>query len=61
MTCLDITTKLSIMIDSLQTAKVMLNNESTRGETKKRLEEDIQILKEDIKGMYMDLYKIISN
>lgn len=61
MTCLDITTKLSIMIDSLQTAKVMLNNESTRGETKKRLEEDIQILKEDIKGMYIDLFKIINN
>ena len=61
MSCLDLTTKIAMMIDSLQTAKKMLNRDDIRPNMRVRLEEEIDILKVDIKDLYTDLFKIISN
>lgn len=61
MGCLDITTKLAMMIDSIQTAKRQLKRDDIRPAAKCRLEEEIAILRRDVKELYVELFKIISN
>ena len=61
MSCLDLTTKIAMMIDSMQTAKRMLQRDDIRPSVKAALEENLDILRKDVKALYIDLFKIISN
>lgn len=61
MGCLDIQDKLAMMIDSLKIANEMLRGDNLRNKQRIRLEEDVDILKRDIRELYIDLFKIISN
>lgn len=61
MSCLNITTKIAMMMDSLQTAKGMLSDDSIRPNTKVRLQAEIEIWRRDIKELYIDLFKVIRN
>lgn len=49
------------MLDSIQSAKNMLNRDDIRPNTKVRLEEDIEVLRQDVKELYIELFKIIKN
>ena len=61
MSCLDIQTKLAMMLDQIGITKKMLNSDSIRPATKERLEGELSILRRDVKQLYFDLFKIISN
>ena len=61
MSCLDIQTKLAMMMDQIGITKKMLKEDSIRPATKERLEEELNILRRDVKQLYFDLFKIISN
>jgi hypothetical protein len=58
---LDLQTKIAMMVDQLQTSKRMLKCDSTRPDVKRRLAEDIDILKADIRELYIELFKINEN
>lgn len=61
MTQLDIQTKIAMMIDSMLTAKKMLQDDNIRPALKARLEEDIARMHKDLRELYIDLFKIMSN
>ena len=61
MSCLDIQTKLAMMIDQIGTIKKMLREDSIRPSTRVRLEDELNILRIDVKQLYYDLFKVISN
>jgi hypothetical protein len=61
MSCLDIQIKLAMMMDQIGITKKMLKEDSIRPATKERLEEELNILRKDVKQLYFDLFKIISN
>jgi hypothetical protein len=61
MSALDIKTKLAMMIDQLQTSKRMLDRDDIRPDVKQRLEEDIAVLKVDIRELYIELFKLNIN
>ena len=58
---LDIHDKIALMIDSLQTAKRMLNDDSIRPSVKVQLEDYVKVLREDLKELYIEFYRIIRN
>jgi hypothetical protein len=58
MTCLDIKDKIAMMIDQIQISRKMLNDDSVRPNIKQRVEEDLVILKSDLKEMYIELFKL---
>jgi hypothetical protein len=61
MTCLDLQTKIAMMVDQLQIAHKMLTQDDLRPDIKLRVEEDIAVLKEDVRELYIELFKVISN
>ena len=58
---LDIKDKIAMMIDQIQTSRKMLEDDSTRPSTRQRLEEDLVILKDDLRQLYIDLFKLNIN
>jgi hypothetical protein len=50
-----------MMMDQIGITKKMLKEDSIRPATKERLEEELNILRRDVKQLYFDLFKIISN
>jgi hypothetical protein len=58
MTCLDIKDKIALMIDQMLTSKKMLADDSIRPDLKQRLEEELAILKTDVRELYIDLFKV---
>lgn len=61
MSCLELTTKIAMMLDELLIIKDMLSSDVIRPDTKARLEEEKEIVRKELKGMYFDLFKLISN
>jgi hypothetical protein len=61
MSCLDVFTKIAMMLDQLATIKKMLADDSIRPNTRARLEDDKHTIRNELKKMYLDLYKIIEN
>jgi hypothetical protein len=61
MTCLDIKDKIAMIIDQIQTSKKMLKDDSVRPDNRRRLEEDLTILRTDLREMYIELFKINEN
>lgn len=61
MSCLDIQTKLAMMIDAIQTGKRMLKADDIRPHNKLRIEEELRTLQKDIRKVYIDFFKIIAN
>lgn len=61
MSCLNILTKIAMMLDQLATIRDMLKDDAIRPNKRIALEEERSILKRDVKELYRDLYKIISN
>ena len=61
MSCLNIQDKILLMIDSMQIAKRMLSDDSIRPEVKYNVEEELSILRQNIRELYIDLFKIINN
>jgi hypothetical protein len=59
--CLNIYTKIALMLEELSTIKGMLRDDGIRPQTKCNLEDKATILRRELKEMYCDLYKIISN
>lgn len=58
---LDKFTKISIMLEQLKTINSVLADDGIRSSHRQRLEEDKRILKRELRGMYFDLFKVISN
>jgi hypothetical protein len=50
-----------MMIDQLIVIRNMLKDDAIRPSIRARLEEERRALKEDVKKLYIDLFKILSN
>ena len=61
MSCLDILTKIAMMLDQLIIIRDMLKDDAIRPNVRNTLEEERKALKRDVKALYMDLFKLISN
>jgi hypothetical protein len=59
MSCLDITTKIAMMIDQILTAKRMLKRDDIRPDVRQWVEEELSIWREDVKELYVELFKIM--
>jgi hypothetical protein len=58
MTCLDIQSKIALMIDQMLTSKKMLKDDAIRPDLRFRIEEELAILKHDVRELYIDLFKL---
>jgi hypothetical protein len=61
MSCLDMQTKIAMMLDQISVIKRRLKDDSIRPSLRQRLLDDLKILKRDVKELYLDLFRIISN
>ena len=61
MSCLNILTKIAMMLDQLATIRDMLKDDAIRPSIRNVLEDERKVLKHDIKELYRDLFRIISN
>jgi len=61
MGCLDIYTKITMLLNQLTTTKKMLADECIRPACKEKLIDDMTTVKRELKGLYFDLFKIMSN
>lgn len=61
MSCLNILTKIAMMLDQLAAIRDMLNDDAIRPSVKDRLEDERRTLKRDVKALYMDLFKVNFN
>jgi len=58
---LDMVTKITIMLEQLKITKDMLNDDSIRPQQREKLEDQKRMLCEELRAIYFDLFKIISN
>lgn len=58
---LDSLTRISIMLEQLKIIKGMLADDSIRPNHRQRLEEDRRTIKAELRQLYFDLFKVISN
>ena len=61
MSCLNILTKIAMMLDQLATIRDMLKDDAIRPNVRDTLEEERKALKHDVKELYRDLFRILSN
>lgn len=61
MSPLDINIKIQMMLDSIKETKKQLIRDDIRPNRRKDLEDYLTIVKEDLRQMYYDLFKIIKN
>ena len=61
MSCLNILTKIAMMLDQLATIRDMLKDDAIRPSIRSVLEDERKVLKHDVKELYRDLFRIISN
>jgi len=61
MSCLDIHTKIAMMLEQIRVTKKMLKDNCLRPSVRERLVDELKILKRDVKQLYYDLFKVISN
>ena len=54
-------TKITIMLEQLKITKDMLNDDSIRPQQREKLEDQKRMLCEELRAIYFDLFKIISN
>ena len=59
--CLDMKIKIAMMLDQIKTIKKSLKDDSLRPALRQRLEDDLVILKRDVKELYYELFKIQKN
>jgi hypothetical protein len=60
-TCLNIYRKIALMLEELSIIKGMLADDSIRPQTRCNLEDKSVILHDELRKMYMDLFKIVMN
>lgn len=58
---LDIYTKIALMLEQLKVTKEMLNDDTLRPQQQEKLKDQLDILRKELRGMYFDLFKVISN
>lgn len=58
---LDVYTKITLMLGQLHIINCELKDDGIRPTRRERLEEDKRILKEELREIYFDLYRIIRN
>jgi len=59
MGCLDRSKKIGIILKTMRLAESMIQDDSLRPEVKNRARDELQILKKDIRLLYVDLFNII--
>jgi len=61
MGCLDLFTKVAMMLDKLSITNQMLSDDVIRPSLKARLLDDRRRLRRELKSLYYELFKIIEN